>query len=117
MRLIQIKVLNKICNILRSKPFSPHSILGFGDFHNALPPNSPNDHNDQGSTLFAKVLEPIDEPFPSGQEHTPVAGDNNKVPVLETQKLEVEEKKRPKGLARRLLSINCDDFLPQQRGW
>jgi hypothetical protein len=46
-----------------------------------------------------------------------VAEDNNKVLALETQKLEVEEKKRPKGLARRLLSRNCDDFLPQQREW
>ena len=75
-RAIQIKKLNKTYNILRSKPFYPHSILGFGDFHNVLPPNAPSDHNNQGSTLFPNYLESIPESFPSGQEHIPVAEDN-----------------------------------------
>jgi hypothetical protein len=102
-----VEIINKICNTLRSKPFSPHSILGFGDFHNALPPNVPNDHNNRGSTLFPKFLEPIHESFPSGLEHIPVAEDNNKVLALETQKLEVEEE-RLIGLLKRVLSTHGD---------
>jgi len=88
--LVQVELINKICNTLRSKPFSPHSILGFGDFHNALLPNVPNDHNNRGSTLFPKFLEPIHESFPSGLEHIPVAEDNNKV-LAEGSKQPVEE--------------------------
>ena len=112
-----MKTLNKTCNILRSKPFYPYSILGFGDFHNVLPPNGPNDHNGQGSTLFARCLEPIHESFPSGPEHIPVAEDNNKVLALETQKLEVEEEKRRIDLPKRVLSTHGGLILPQQGEW
>jgi len=80
--LIQVEILNRVCNVLRPKPFSLHNALGLGDLHNGLPPSVPSDHNDQGSTLFPKRLGPIHESFPSGPGHIPVVVDN-KVPAWE----------------------------------
>lgn len=76
-----IDFVNKVCHILRPKPFSLRSILGLGDFHNVLAPDFPSDHNNQESKLFPTLREPIHESFPNGLEHIPAAVDDNDGPV------------------------------------
>jgi hypothetical protein len=115
--LIQVEVLNKVCIILRPRPFSPRSILGFGDSHNVLQTNSPNDRNDQGSTFFPRCPGSIRESFPNGPEDILVGVDNNGGLVLERLELEAEEEDRLIGHLKRVLSTHGEpSILPEQRG-
>ena len=75
--------LNIIGHIRPPRPFSLHSIPGFVDSHNVLPPSAPTDHNDPVSTRSPRFLGPIDEPFPNDPEYIPVAVENNKISALE----------------------------------
>ena len=67
-----LEFFNEAFNILRPKPFYPHSTLGFGGLHNVQGPNASSDCDGQGPTPFPKCPGPIHESFPSGPEYTPV---------------------------------------------